>query len=86
VSLALFQKIPDISLSMQNGNDLKRRCFWSVHNGVVWISGKRPETKGTGCEVYPGMTAHGSFGSKCASMVDRSFYVFGSVFVGLGNV
>ena len=56
-SLALLQDAPDISLSVHNGNDLKRGCLWPVHDSVIWIAGQRPETKGAGREVGPGMAS-----------------------------
>jgi len=71
---------------MQNRDDLKRRCLRAEHNGVVWIAGQRPETKGTACKVWSDVTAHGTFGNKGASVVDRSFYAVGGFFVVIGNV
>src|ERR1035441_2181212 len=81
----LFQDAADISLSMYHGNDLKRRCLWPVHNCIIRISGQRPETQGTVCEVGPGMASNGSFGNKSASVVDCLFYAVGGFFVGLGH-
>ena len=44
-SRALLENAPDVPVSMENGNDLKRGRFWSIDNGVVGIPAQRPETK-----------------------------------------
>jgi hypothetical protein len=85
-SRALLQDAPYISFPVQNGDNLKWGRFWPIHNGVIGIAGQRPETKGTGGEVGPGVAAHGSLGSKRASVVDGAFYDVRCVFVVLGNV
>ena len=71
---------------MENGNDLKRGLLWPVDNGIIRIPGQCPETKRTACEVGAGMAAHGSLGNKRASVLDRSLYAVGGVFIVIGNV
>lgn len=83
---AQLQGAPNISLSVDNGNDFKRGCLLPVHDGVIWIAGQRPETKRTSCEVRPGVATHRSLGDKGASIVDRLFYAIGGVFVVIGDV
>jgi len=60
--------------------------LWPVHNGVVGVAGQRPETQRTSREVGTGMAAHGRFGNKHASVVNRLFYAVGGVFAVTGNV
>jgi len=86
LSRALFQDAPYIFFPVQNGDNLKWGRLWPLHNGVVGVAGQRPETQRTGCEVGTGMAAHGRFGNKRASVVNRLFYAVGGVFAVIGNV
>jgi hypothetical protein len=71
---------------VQNSDNLKRRRLRAINDGVIGITGQGPETERTSCEVGAGMAAHGSFGNKPASVVNRLFYTVGRVFTVIGNV
>src|SRR5271154_3214690 len=73
--------LPCITATISRGDRL-----WPVHNGVIWVFGQRPEAKGAGCEVGPGMAPQRSVGGRCASVEDRLFYAVRSAFVVFGNV
>jgi hypothetical protein len=85
-SLALFENVLDISLSVHNSDDPKRGLLWPIHDDVVGVPAQRPETKRTGCEVGAGMAAHGSFGKKGASIEDGFFYAVGGILVVVRDV
>ena len=70
---------------MQNGDNLKRRRFGPVNNGVVGVAGERPEPQRTAGEIGTGMAAHGSLSNKRAGIVDRLFDAAGGYF-GIGVV
>ena len=83
---ALFQEASYISFPVENGDNLKGGRRWPVHNGVVRITGERPETQRTGGEVGTGMAARGGLGNQRASVINRLFYAVGGVFAVIGNV
>lgn len=85
-SLALFEDAADISLSVRDGDDLKRSRLWPVDNGVIWIARQRPKTKETRCKVRAGMASHGSLGNERASVINRLFYAVGGVFAIISDV
>jgi hypothetical protein len=78
-SLPLFENVLDISLSVHNGDDLKRGLLWPINDDIVGIPAQRPETKQTGCKVRAGVTARRSFGKNGASIEDGLFYAIGGV-------
>lgn len=71
---------------MKHGDNLERSCFRPVNNGVVGISGQRPETQSTGGEIWARMAAQMSFGEKGASIVNRLFYAISGVFAIRGDI
>lgn len=85
-SLSPFQNALYISFSVQNGNNLNGRGPWPIHNGVVGITGERPETQQTACQVGARMAAHGSLRGKRTGFVDRLFDPVGSFLAVVGDV
>src|SRR6266702_167962 len=71
--LALFQDTADVSLSVCHGNDLQWTRFGAVDDGVIWISGQRPEAKGASGEAGSGVAAHRRVGNELAGLVDGFF-------------
>jgi hypothetical protein len=85
-SWTLLQHAPYVSLPVQNGDNLEGSRIGPVNNGVVGITGKRPETQRAGCEVGARMATHGSVRNKGASVIDRLFYAVGGLLTVLRNV
>jgi len=71
---------------VQNGDNLKGSRFRPVHNGVVRITGKRPETEGAAGEIGAGMATGGSLSDKRTPIVDRLFYAIGDLLAVDGDV
>ena len=84
--LTPFQYAPYISLPVQNGDNLKGSRFRPVRNGVVRMTGKRPETEGAAGEIGAGMATGGSLSDKRTPIVDRLFYAIGDLLAVDGDV
>lgn len=69
LSGALFQELSNIPFPMDNGDNLEGGGVWPVYDGVVGITGQRPETQRTGCEVRPGAATVGCLGNLHATVV-----------------
>jgi len=69
-----LQNTTEISLSVENGNDMKRGSLWPVDDGVIWIPGQRPEAKGTCCEVGACVSSHRRFSNKRAGVEYGPFH------------
>ena len=55
----LSENARDVSLSVDNRDDLKRGLVWPIHDGVVGLPIQRPETKRTNRDIRAGMAAEG---------------------------
>jgi hypothetical protein len=82
-SESLPEEPPDVALSMQHSNDLKRCCVWSVNDCVVGIARQRPETDRERREVGSvgsGVAPLRARGKEGASVINGLFYPVGCGF------